>query len=213
VLSFTAEVSSHKMMTGTITEQDFQKIAEYSRQLASLPLYIDDTPGIGVSGIRTRARRLKQQNGGLALIVVDYIQLIEAAGRRDGNRVQEVSEITRGLKVLAKELDVPVLALSQLSRLVEGREDKRPLLSDLRESGSIEQDADIVMLIYREAYYFERQEPKEMNSEAWIKWKGAMDQMRNKAEIIVAKQRRGPTGTVDLSYVGEYTRFGNFYNG
>jgi len=215
VLSSTAEVSSHNMLKGTITESDFQKITEYSRQLAALPLFIDDTPGISVSSIRTRARRLKQQNGGLSLIVIDYIQLIEAAlgPRRDGNRVQEVSEITRGLKILAKELDVPVVALSQLSRGVEGREDKRPLLADLRESGSIEQDADIVMFVYREAYYLERQEPKEVNSDAWVKWKTEMDKIRNKADLIIAKQRRGPTGLVELSFIGEYTKFGNFYNG
>jgi len=215
VLSFTAEVSSHNMMKGTITESDFQKISEYSRQLTSLPLFIDDTPGISVSSIRARARRLKQQNGGLSLIVVDYVQLIEAAlgPRRDGNRVQEVSEITRGLKILAKELDVPVIALSQLSRGVESRDDKRPLLADLRESGSIEQDADIVMFVYREAYYLERQDPKDVNSDAWIKWKTEMDKVRNKAELIIAKQRRGPTGLAELSFIGEFTKFGNFYNG
>ncbi|MDR1476774.1 MAG: replicative DNA helicase, partial [Rickettsiales bacterium] len=214
VLSFSAEVQGHKMRTGGITEEEFTKIAEHSRALATLPLFIDDTPDITVSGIRTRARRLKRVHGGLALIVIDYIQLISTpGGRKSDSRVQEVSEITRQLKVLAKELDVPVIALSQLSRLVEQRDDKRPLLSDLRESGSIEQDADIVMFVYREAYYEERKEPEDTGSEEYLKWKSKMDRVRNKAEIIVAKQRHGPTGTVEVSFVGEYIRFGNLLEG
>ena len=214
VLSFSAEVPGHKMRTGGITEEEFAKVAEHSRALATLPLFIDDTPDITVSGIRTRARRLKRVHGGLGLIVIDYIQLISTpGGRKSESRVQEVSEITRQLKVLAKELDVPVIALSQLSRLVEQRDDKRPLLSDLRESGSIEQDADIVMFVYREAYYEERKEPEDTGSEEYLKWKSKIDRVRNKAEIIVAKQRHGPTGTVEVSFVCEYIRFGNLLEG
>jgi replicative DNA helicase len=214
VLSFSAEVPGHKMRIGAISDEEFLRVTEHSRALGSLPMYIDDTPDISVSGIRTRARRLKRTHGGLSLVVIDYVQLIGSSGpRRQDNRVQEVSEITRALKVLAKELDVPVIALSQLSRGVEARDDKRPLLADLRESGSIEQDADVVMFVYREAYYHERKEPEEPNSEAYLAWKAKMDRIRNKAEIIIAKQRHGPTGSVDVAFVGEYIKFGNFYDG
>jgi replicative DNA helicase len=214
VLSFSAEVPSHKMRTGSITEEEFTRVAEHSRALSTLPMFIDDTPDITVSGIRTRARRLKRIHGGLSLIVIDYIQLISSpGGRRQDNRVQEVSEITRGLKILAKELDVPVIALSQLSRLVEQREDKRPQLADLRESGSIEQDADVVMFIYREAYYEEGKKPEDTNGEAYLAWRSKMDRIRNKATLIIAKQRHGPTGDVSVAFVGEYVKFGNFYDG
>jgi replicative DNA helicase len=214
VLSFSAEVDGDKILKGKINDEEFSKLAEVSRALSVLPLYIDDTPALSVSGIRTRARRLKRKHGGLSLIVVDYVQLIGSSGpRRQDNRVQEVSEITRALKVLAKELDVPVVALSQLSRAVENREGKKPQLADLRESGSIEQDADVVMFIYREAYYLEREEPNEAGSDAYLAWKSKMDRVRNKAEIMVAKQRRGPTGSISLAFVREYTKFGNFYDG
>lgn len=214
ILSFSAEVSAHKMRTGNITEEEFNRIAEHSRALATVPIFIDDTPDLTVSAIRTRCRRLKRQHGGLSLIVIDYIQLLNSpGGKKSENRVQEISEMTRGLKILAKELDVPVIALSQLSRSVEARDDKKPLLSDLRESGSIEQDADVVLFVYRESYYYERQEPENENSEEYLKWKAKLERIKNMAEIIIAKQRHGPTGSVDVAFVGEYFKFGNFYDG
>jgi replicative DNA helicase len=218
VLSFSAEIPGDKLLNGRISREEFDKAAEMSRALSTLKLYTDDTPGITVQAMRTRARRLKRVHGGLALIVVDYIQLINTPGAKNvDNRVQQVSEITRGLKILAKELEVPVIAISQLSRAVEQRgnkpEDKKPQLADLRESGSIEQDADIVMFIYREAYYYAREEPSETNSEAWITWKTRMDRIRNRALIMIAKQRHGPTGDAEIAFVGEYTKFDNLYEG
>jgi len=179
-------------------------------------LYIDDTPAITVSTMRTRARRLKRQNG-LDLVVVDYLQLLQAApGQRPENRVQEISEITRGLKQLAKELEVPILALSQLSRQVEQREDKRPQLADLRESGSIEQDSDVVMFIYREQYYLEKGEPVlgidekgERFEDRHARWQNRMAEVANTASVIIAKQRHGPVGTIDLYFEGALTRFGD----
>jgi len=215
VLSFTAEIGGDKLLNGRISQEEFNRVAEMSRALATLKLFTDDTPGITVQSIRTRARRLKRAHGGLSLIVIDYIQLISVPGgsRNFDNRVAQVSEITRGLKMLAKELGVPVIALSQLSRAVEQRDDKKPQLADLRESGSIEQDADMVMFIYREAYYFGREEPSEMNSEAWISWKAKMDRIRNRATIMIAKQRHGPTGDIDVAFIGEYTKFDNLYEG
>lgn len=217
VLSTETEISSHKMRTGALSNDEFYRIAEAARTMEQLPLFIDDTPGLTVPAIRSRARRLKRQNG-LGLIVIDYIQLISPpSGRRVENRVQELSEITRGLKILAKELDVPVLALSQLSRQVESRDDKRPLLADLRESGSIEQDADVVLFVYREHYYKEREHPVQKPSEAdekfherEMKWREDCAALQNKAECIVAKQRHGPTGSVDLFFNGEFTQFGNW---
>ncbi|MCW8969870.1 MAG: replicative DNA helicase, partial [Rhodospirillales bacterium] len=195
----------------------FNRLVVESQKLYKLPLFIDDTPALTVSALRTRARRLKRQHN-LGLIVVDYLQLISAAaGSRGDNRVQEVSEITRGLKTLAKELQVPVIALSQLSRAVEQREDKRPQLSDLRESGSIEQDADVVTFIYRDEYYLSRAEPKQRADEAddkyhdrYLKWQDRLDKVHNMAEVIIAKQRHGPTGTVNLHFNGEFTRFGDY---
>ncbi len=215
VLSFSAEVSAHKMRNGQISDEEFNRIAEHARALGTIPMFIDDTPDLSVSAIRTRCRRLKRISGGLSLIVIDYIQLLNSpGGRKSENRVQEISEMTRGLKMLAKELDVPVIALSQLSRAVESREDKKPQLSDLRESGSIEQDADIVLFVYRESYYIENSPPKEdPGSDKYIKWKARLDRVKNMAEIIVAKQRHGPTGSVDVAFVGEYFKFGNFYDG
>ena len=222
ILSFSAEVNGNSIRNGSISDEDFNKLVEFQRVLSDLPIYIDDTPDISVSAIRTRARRLKRKEGKLALIVIDYVQLLSPSGsKKSDNRVQEISEMTRGLKILAKELDVPVIALSQLSRLVEQRtDDKRPQLSDLRESGSIEQDADCVMFVYREAYYLDKELRKvlsdtkdgEMN-QAYIDKQKKYDRVKNKAEIIIAKQRHGPTGTVDVAFIGEYFKFGNFYDG
>ncbi|KAF0116405.1 MAG: replicative DNA helicase [Rhodospirillaceae bacterium] len=214
ILSANTHISSHKMRTGTLNEDEFHRLAQAMPELERLPLFIDDTPGLTVSAIRTRARRLKRQVG-LDLIVIDYLQLLSSPpGRQGENRVQELSEITRGLKILAKELRVPVVALSQLSRAVEGRDDKRPLLSDLRESGSIEQDADVVMFIFREEYYLERAEPPlragesdDKHNDRKLKWQEQLDKVRNKAEVIVAKQRHGPTGGVELYFSGEFTEF------
>ncbi|MDR1008691.1 MAG: replicative DNA helicase [Rickettsiales bacterium] len=209
VLAFEAEVPVHDLRNGRITEEQFQRIAEHSRAISEIPLLIDDTAALSISAIRTRARRIKRKSG-LALIVIDYVQLINGSNTRRNadSRVQEVSEITRGLKVLAKELGVPVIALSQLSRAVESREDKKPQLADLRESGSIEQDADIVMFIYREEYYKGKEEPADRNSDAWLKWNLAMERVRGKAQILIEKQRHGPTGTISVAYIGKYTKFG-----
>jgi replicative DNA helicase len=178
-------------------------------EISSLPLHIDDTGGISIGALSARARRLKRMIG-LDMIVVDYLQLLTGgAGMNNStNRVQEVSMITQGLKSLAKELDIPILALAQLSRQVEQREDKRPQLSDLRESGSIEQDADVVMFVYREEYYLARSEPSE-GTEEHLKWQEDMEQLHGKAEIIVGKQRHGPIGTVKLSFNPDLTKFGN----
>ncbi|MCH8155791.1 MAG: replicative DNA helicase, partial [Proteobacteria bacterium] len=208
-----AEVRSDVIRRGEIRQNQFDKIFETSRALYTLPLFIDDTPALTIGALRTRARRLKRQQG-LSLIVVDYLQLMQGpAGLRSENRVQEVSEITRGLKAVAKELKVPVLALSQLSRQPEQRDDKRPQLADLRESGSIEQDADVVMFIYREEYYLARERPtqkanesKEKFNERQADYDLRMDEARNKAEVIIAKQRHGPTGTAELQFRGEFTR-------
>ena len=214
ILSEQTEISSDRMRKGELSNDEFTKLVMASQTLHQIPVYIDDTPALTVSALRTRARRLKRVHG-LGLIVVDYLQLI-GAGRHHDSRVQEVSEITRGLKTLAKELDVPVLALSQLSRAVEQRENKRPLLSDMRESGSIEQDADVVMFIFREEYYLERDKPVQRGDEAddrfmdrLDKWERRMDAARGTAEINVSKQRHGPTGDIDLMFDGMYTRFGN----
>jgi replicative DNA helicase len=216
ILSEQAEISSEKIRKGELISSDFDKVLAVSQQLEHLNLYIDDTPALTIAALRTRARRLKRTRG-LGLLVVDYLQLLNPSGRsRQENRVQEISEITRGLKTLAKELDVPVLALSQLSRAVEQREDKRPQLSDLRESGSIEQDADVVMFVYREEYYLTRSEPTRRAEESDQRfnerhdaWKQRCEQTYGKAEVIVAKQRHGPTGIVRLSFEGQYTKFGN----
>jgi replicative DNA helicase len=206
LLAQEAQVASDKIRRGELTDQDFPKFVEVSRRLASIPLFIDDTPGLSVSALRTRARRLKRKHG-LGLIVVDYLQLMSGGnGRSSDNRVQEISEITRGLKAIAKELHVPVIALSQLSRAVESRDDKRPQLADLRESGSIEQDADVVMFVYREEYYVGRQEPSE-TSEKYGEWQEKMAQVQNLAEVIIAKQRHGPIGSVKLFFNSPFTKF------
>src|SRR5918997_7076471 len=195
-------VPSFKIRRGSITEADFYKITEAARDMQTVPFHIDQTGGISIAQLAARARRLKRQRG-LDVLVVDYIQLLSGSAKKSDSRVQEVTEITTGLKALAKELDVPILALSQLSRQVESRDDKRPQLSDLRESGSIEQDADVVMFVYREEYYLKNREPKPGTDE-YIKWENEMNEMRGKAEVIVAKQRHGPTGSVSLAFQGEF---------
>jgi replicative DNA helicase len=199
---------------GKISQQDFRNLARAAAELESLPLYIDDTPGLTIAALRTRARRLKRQRG-VGMIVVDYLQLLQGTGKSSGdNRVQEISEISRGLKTLAKELNVPVVALSQLSRAVEQREDKRPQLSDLRESGSIEQDADIVLFVYREEYYVASREPKRPMDgddskifEAYEQWQRDMERVYQLSELIIAKQRHGATGKVKLKFEAKITRF------
>ena len=214
IISTEAHVRSDSIRRGDIQQEEYDRIFATSQTLHSLPLYIDDTPSLSVSALRTRARRLKRQQG-LSLVVVDYLQLMTPpTSTRHENRVQEVSEITRGLKAIAKELNVPVLALSQLSRAVEQREDKRPQLSDLRESGSIEQDADVVMFLFREEYYRSRETPTQSDSESDEKFAERnhrhteiMSRVANRAEVIVAKQRHGPIGTVNLEFDGNFTRF------
>jgi replicative DNA helicase len=217
ILSERSKVRSDAMRKGELRNEEFDAVFEASRELYDLPLFVDDTPGLSIAQLRTRARRLKRQRG-LSLIVVDYLQLMQASGggSRPENRVQEVSEITRGLKAIAKDLNVPVLALSQLSRQVEQREDKRPQLSDLRESGSIEQDADVVMFVYREQYYVERTEPVPRDDESddkfhdrLEKWKERCEKVYGIAEIIVAKQRHGPIGTRKFAFDGDTTTFSN----
>jgi replicative DNA helicase len=205
ILAEQTGISSSSIRRGGITERDFDKIRDYSIELQSLPLYVDETGGLSISQLTARARRLKRQKG-LDLIIVDYIQLLQGSGKRSDNRVQEVTEITTSLKALAKELNVPVIGLSQLSRQVESRDDKRPQLSDLRESGSIEQDADVVMFVFREEYYLQNKEPRPGTPEH-EKWTTEMDLVHGKAEVIIAKQRHGPTGTVDLQFEGQFTRF------
>ena len=209
ILAEVSQISSEKLQRGELTNDQFTRVATASKQIQKLPFFIDDTPALSVAALRTRARRLKRQHG-LGLIVVDYLQLVRPAGKSSlEHRVQEVSQITQALKALAKELDVPVLALSQLSRAVEQREDKRPLLSDLRESGSIEQDADVVMFIYRDEYYRERREPEEKGTEEYFNWQKKMEEVHNVAEIIIGKQRHGPTGKTELFFRPEFTKFGN----
>jgi replicative DNA helicase len=201
-------ISSSLIRRGGITEADFEKLRDCSIELQTLPFYVDETGGISISQVMARARRLKRQKG-LDLLVIDYIQLLSGSGKRgNDNRVQEVTEITTSLKALAKELAVPIIALSQLSRQVENREDKRPQLSDLRESGSIEQDADVVVFVYREEYYLAAKEPRPGTPEH-EKWQTDMGLAHGKAEVIIGKQRHGPTGTVELQFDASVTRFGD----
>lgn len=200
-------VPSYKIRRGDMREDDFYKITEAAREMQSIPFYIDQTGGISIAQLAARARRLKRQRG-LDMLVVDYLQLLSGSSKKGENRVQELTEITTGLKALAKELSVPIVALSQLSRQVESRDDKRPQLSDLRESGSIEQDADVVMFVYREEYYLKNKEPKP-GTEEYFKWQAEMDQVHGKAEVIIGKQRHGPTGTVQLAFQADITRFTN----
>lgn len=207
LLADASGVSSDKLRKGEINTSEFARLKEGAMEISSKPLYIDDTGGLSLAKLTARARRLKRTVG-LDLIVVDYLQLVTTGDLYGSNRVQEVSAITMGLKALAKELNVPVIALSQLSRQVENREDKRPQLSDLRESGSIEQDADIVMFVYRESYYLGRTEPKEGTPEH-LQWQEDMDKLRGQAEVVIGKQRHGPIGTVRLSFDENTTRFGN----
>jgi replicative DNA helicase len=207
VLSEASRVPSDRIRRGDLTEDEMRRFIEAAKALEACPLFIDDTPALPISTLAARARRLKRQHG-LDALFVDYLQLAKASGRSEG-RVQEVSEITQGLKAIAKELNVPVVALSQLSRQVESREDKRPQLSDLRESGSIEQDADVVMFVFREEYYKEREKPGDHDIEGMMKWKDAMSAVHGKAEVVIGKQRHGPIGTVELAFEGEFTRFSN----
>ncbi len=209
ILSEQSEISSEQIRRGKITEGEFQRLVTVSQEMSTLPLYIDDTGGMNISQIAARARRLKRQRG-LGLIVLDYIQLVSGSSRKAAEgRVQEVTEITTGLKALAKELNVPIIALSQLSRQVEARDDKRPQLSDLRESGSIEQDADVVTFVFREEYYLQRQQPREGTPEHFD-WQAEMENVMGTAELIIGKQRHGPTGTVKLQFEASLTRFSNF---
>jgi len=221
ILSEQAEISSHKIRRGMVSGDDFHKVVRVANELEELPFFIDDTPALTIAALRTRARRLKRQHN-LSMLVIDYLQLIRPSGNnRSDGRVQEVSEITQGLKALAKDLDIPVLALSQLSRAVEQRDDKRPQLSDLRESGSIEQDADVVMFVYREEYYWSRTHPKpirprkdETEAEFILRQQQWNEDYQREgrageAEIIVGKQRHGPTDTVEVYFAQQFTRFGN----
>ncbi|SFQ96831.1 replicative DNA helicase [Poseidonocella sedimentorum] len=207
ILSEAAEVPSEQIRRGDMTEAEFRRFVEAAKTLESCPIFIDDTPALPISQLAARARRLKRTQG-LDVLIVDYLQLVRPATAKD-SRVNEVSEITQGLKAIAKELDVPVIALSQLSRQVENREDKRPQLSDLRESGSIEQDADVVMFVFREEYYKEREKPGDHDLEAMAKWQEDMERLHGRAEVVIGKQRHGPIGTVELSFEGQFTRFGN----
>jgi replicative DNA helicase len=200
-------VASYKIRRGEIQEHEFARIADAAREMERVPFFIDQTGGISIAQLTARARRLKRQKG-LDVLVVDYLQLLSGSSKKGENRVQELTEITTGLKALAKELACPVIALSQLSRQVEQRDDKRPQLSDLRESGSIEQDADVVIFVYREEYYLKNKEPK-MGTEEYFKWQTEMDQVHGRAEVIIGKQRHGPTGTVQLQFDAEVTRFSN----
>ena len=207
ILAEQCEISSELIRKGEMDESEFRKFVEVARVLETKPLYIDDTPALTIGQLAARARRLKRRSG-LDLLVVDYLQLLNGDGgaRGNENRVQEISQITRGLKAIAKELDIPVIALSQLSRRVEDREDKRPQLSDLRESGSIEQDADVVMFVYREEYYLSRTEPREGTQEHLV-WIEAMEQVHSTAEVVIGKQRHGPIGIEKLHFDSRFTRF------
>ncbi|WP_375701803.1 replicative DNA helicase [Bartonella sp. AA89HNZF] len=206
IISEQTEVSSSDIRRGNISDEQFSKIIRAVNQLQKAPLYIDQTGGISITQLAARARRLKRQHG-LDILFIDYIQLMTSSSKRSSeNRVQEITEITTGLKALAKELNIPIIALSQLSRQVENRTDKRPQLSDLRESGSIEQDADIVLFVYREEYYLKNEEPK-LNTLEHQKWQEIMDKAFGKADVIIAKQRHGPTGIVPLAFQSDFTRF------
>ena len=205
ILSEQSRIGSNDIRRGRISDEQFDKFLETSKNITELPLFIDETPAITIATLSNRARRIKRLSG-LSLIVVDYIQLMNSNLKKNEGRVQEISEITQGLKALAKELSVPVLALSQLSRAVEQRDDKQPQLADLRESGSIEQDADVVMFVYREAYYLERKQPK-LGSIEHAEWQSKMNDVNGLADIILGKQRHGPTGTVKVEFEGIYTKF------
>jgi replicative DNA helicase len=207
ILSEASEVPSEQIRRGDMTEAEFRRFVDAAKSLEACPLFIDDTPALPISQLAARARRLKRTHG-LDVLIVDYLQLVRGTGKSE-NRVNEISEITMGLKAIAKELDIPVIALSQLSRQVENREDKRPQLSDLRESGSIEQDADVVMFVFREEYYVEREKPSDDRLDEMAAWQDRMEKLHGKAEVVIGKQRHGPIGTVELSFEGKFTRFGN----
>jgi len=210
ILAEQSRIKSNDIRRGKISEEQFDTFLETSKNIADLPMFIDETPAISIAALSNRARRIKRIHG-LDLVVVDYIQLMTAVNSRRDGRVQEISEITQGLKALAKELSVPVLALSQLSRAVEQRDNNKPQLADLRESGSIEQDADVVMFVYREAYYLERKEPRPATVE-YAEWQAKMGEVSNMAEIIVGKQRHGPTGNVFLEFEAMFTKFKDIQN-
>ena len=205
ILAEQSRIKSNDIRRGKISEEQFDTFLETSKNIADLPMFIDETPAISIAALSNRARRIKRIHG-LDLVVVDYIQLMTAVNSRRDGRVQEISEITQGLKALAKELSVPVLALSQLSRAVEQRDNNKPQLADLRESGSIEQDADVVMFVYREAYYLERKQPK-LGSIEHAEWQSKMNDVNGLADIILGKQRHGPTGTIKVEFEGIYTKF------
>ena len=211
IISERTGISSSDIRRGEISQEDFDRIYHESKRIESLPLYIDDTGGIALAQLAARARRLKRQHG-LDLLIVDYLQLLTGSGKRSDNRVQEITEISMGLKALAKELNVPVIALSQLSRQVENRDDKRPQLADLRESGSIEQDADVVMFIFREEYYLSRQQPRE-GTETHAQWMIDCERAHGVAELIIAKQRHGPISTAYLQFEEKLTRFSDLDDG
>jgi replicative DNA helicase len=209
IISEQTEIASYRIRRGEIEPSDFDRIADAARKIEQIPLYIDETGGLSVAQLAARARRLKRQRG-LDLLVIDYIQLLQGSSRRAAQgRVQEVTEITTSLKALAKDLNIPILALSQLSRQVENRDDKRPQLSDLRESGSIEQDADVVLFVFREEYYLRNQEPRR-GSQEYFDWQAEMEKVHGRAEVIIGKQRHGPTGTVGLQFNADVTRFSDF---
>ncbi|MBX9712028.1 MAG: replicative DNA helicase [Xanthobacteraceae bacterium] len=205
ILAERTGISSSSIRRGGITENDFDKIRDHAIEMQNLQFHVDDTGGLSIAQLSARARRLKRQKG-LDLLIIDYIQLLSGSGRRSDNRVQEITEITTSLKALAKELNIPIIALSQLSRQVESRDDKRPQLSDLRESGSIEQDADVVLFVFREEYYLQNKEPK-IGTPDYEKWQLDMSQVHGKAEVIIGKQRHGPTGTIKLQFDASVTRF------
>ncbi len=209
ILAEQSRIKSNDIRRGRISDEEFDKFIETSKNISELPLYIDETPAISIAALSNRARRIKRLYG-VDMVVIDYIQLMKASNFKEG-RVQEISEITQGLKALAKELSVPVVALSQLSRAVEQRDDKKPQLSDLRESGSIEQDADVVMFVYREAYYLERKEPRPATVEH-AEWQAKMNEVSNLAEIIISKQRHGPTGNIMLEFEAMFTKFKDIQN-
>lgn len=211
IISDFARVPSEKIRRGEVDQPQFDSIYHAARDLEKLPLYIDDTGGLSIAQLAARARRLKRQHG-LDLLIVDYIQLLTGSNRRNDNRVQEITEISQGLKALAKELNVPIIGLAQLSRQVEAREDKRPQLSDLRESGSIEQDADVVLFVYREKYYLSRAEPREGTPEH-LEWQNKLSDVGDTAEVIIGKQRHGPIGKVDLHFEEKFTKFSDLAHG
>ena len=210
MIAMESTVNAKKFRNGSLNSEDFEKIVDAHKQLYDLPFFIDDTPAQTIGAIRTKARRLKRQHN-LSLLVIDYLQLLSGSKKSNDNRVQEISEITQGLKAIAKELNIPVIALSQLSRAVEQREDKRPLLSDLRESGTIEQDADLVFFIYREQYYVERRKPSEGHKDM-DQWQEYMEKVLNQAEVVIAKNRHGPVGNIKLYFDPNTTKFSNLQN-